>query len=135
MVKVPEYPDVALKDVMRTTVRMDDSYSHTGSDMVRPANLQHLEVVRKISIDGKIQFWRDVMQYAHDRGIEVYLFTWNIFTWGAESKYGISPSQTNTKTIDYLRRSVRETVLTYPLLAGIGITAGEQMSNLKGEFS
>ena len=30
-------------------------------------------------------------------------------------------------TIDYFRASVRETVLTYPLLDGIGITAGEHM--------
>ena len=30
---------------------------------------------------------------------------------------------------------MRETLLTYPLLAGIGITAGENMQNRKGEFS
>ena len=35
------------------------------------------------------------MQYAHDRGIEVYWFTWNIFTFGAEGKYGITPEQNN----------------------------------------
>ena len=135
MVKTPEYPDVALKDVMRTTIKMDDSYSHSGTDMVRPSILAHLEIVRQMSIDEKIQFWRDVMQYAKDRGIEVYLFTWNIFTWGAEGKYGITSSQTNPRTIDYFRKSVRETVLTYPLLAGIGITAGEHMENRGDEFS
>ena len=30
MVKVPEYPDVALQDVKRTTVKMDETYSHTA---------------------------------------------------------------------------------------------------------
>ena len=75
------------------------------------------------------------MQYAKDRGIQFYVFTWNIFTFGAEGKYGITTDQTNQKTIDYFRASVREMVLTYPLLAGIGITAGEQMQELKGEFS
>jgi hypothetical protein len=74
------------------------------------------------------------MQYAHDRGIEVLLFTWNIFTWGADGKYGITWDQTNPKTIDYFRRSVRETILTYPLLAGIGVTAGEHMPVAEGEF-
>jgi hypothetical protein len=53
------------------------------------------------------------MQYAHDRGIAVYLFTWNIFTFGATGKYGITPAQDNPITIDYFRK----TVLTYPLLA------------------
>jgi len=135
LVKVPEYPEVAFDDVMRTTLKLDDTFSHSGSDMVRPAMLENLETVKRISIDEKIQFWRDVMQHAEDRGVEVYLFTWNIFTWGAEGKYGITPSQTNAATIDYFRKSVRETVLTYPLLAGMGITAGERMQHRTDEFS
>jgi hypothetical protein len=135
MVKVPEYPDVALNDVKRITMKMDETYSHTGSDMVRPELLQHLETVRSMTIDDKIAFWREVMQYAKNRGIDVYIVTWNIFTFGAEGKYGITNEQTNQKTIDYFRASVRELVLTYPLLAGIGITAGEQMSERGDEFS
>jgi len=42
-----------------------------------------------------------------------------------EGKYGITNAQDNPNTIAYLRECVRETVLTYPLLAGIGVTAGE----------
>jgi len=135
MVKVPEYPDIALDDVQRTTLPLDDTFSHTGSDMVRPGMLRSVEVVKKISIDEKIRFWRDVMQYAHDRGIETYVFTWNIFVWGTEGKHGITKAQNNPVTIDYFRKSAREMVLTYPLLAGIGVTAGEQMENRKDEFS
>jgi hypothetical protein len=136
LVKVPEFPDVALADVWRTRVPMDDTYSHGGVDMLRPELLQNVEVVRKMTIEDKIRFWRDVMQYAHDRGIAVYWFTWNLFTFGAEPKYGITADQSNPKTIEYLRASVREMVLTYPLLAGFGITAGENMNDrLKGEFS
>jgi hypothetical protein len=136
LVKVPEFPDVALEDVWRTRVPMDDTYSHGGQDMLRPELLQNVEVVRKMTIDQKIGFWRDVMQYAHDRGIAVYWFTWNLFTFGAEPKYGITADQSNPKTIEYLRASVREMVLTYPLLAGFGITAGENMNaRIKGEFS
>ncbi len=135
LVKVPEYPEVALADVKRTTIRLDETYSHGGDDMVRPETLANLVTVRTMSIEDKIRFWRDVMQYAADRGIRVYVFTWNIFTFGAEGKYGITPEQTNVKTIDYFRASVREMVLTYPLLAGIGITAGEHMRDLPGEFS
>jgi len=135
LVKVPEFPDVALNDVWRTRVPMDDTYSHSGNDMLRPELLRDVEVVRKLTIEQKIQFWRDVMQYAHDRGISVYWFTWNLFTFGAEPKYGITADQSNPKTIEYLRASVREMVLTYPLLAGFGITAGENMRDRKDEFS
>ncbi len=135
IVKVPEFPDVALNDVKRTTIPMDDTFSHSGDDMVRPAMLSHLETIKKMSIDEKIGFWRNVMQYAHDRNIEVYWFTWNIFTFGAEGKYGITSQQNNQKTIDYFRASVRELVLTYPLLDGIGITAGEHMEERKDAFN
>ena len=54
------------------------------------------------------------MEYAHNRGIEVYWFTWNIFTYGAEGKYGIDDRQDNDTTIAYFRSAVREMVLTYP---------------------
>lgn len=135
MVKVPEYPEVALADVQRTRAKLDDTFSLTGHDMVRPAMLAEAETVRRMSIDDKIRFWREVMQYADDRGIEVYLFTWNIFVWGAEGKHGITGAQDDPVTIDYFRKSVRETVLTYPLLAGIGITAGERMQHRNDEFS
>ncbi len=99
----------------------------SGSDMFRPALMERVEVVRKMSIEDKIAFWREVMRYAHQRGIEVYWVTWNIFTFGATGKYGITPDQDNEQTIAYFRASVRELVLTYPDLDGIGITAGEQM--------
>ncbi len=135
MVKVPEYPDVALDDVWRTTHPMDDSYTHSGSDMVRPELLESYEVVKTISIDEKIEFWRDVMRYGRDRGIEFYIFTWNIFTFGAEGKYGITPEQDNEKTIAYFRATIREMTLTYPLLAGFGITSGEQMERRDDGYS
>jgi hypothetical protein len=134
MVKIPEYPDVALNDVWRTKEKLDDSYSHTGVNFVRPALLQNVEVVKKMTIEEKIAFWKDIMQMAADRGIEVYIFTWNIFTYGAEGKYGITDKQDNDTTVAYFRAAVRELVQTYPLLAGIGITAGEAMNGrLKGE--
>ncbi|MCX7013814.1 MAG: hypothetical protein NTW86_14895 [Candidatus Sumerlaeota bacterium] len=128
MVKVPEYPDVALPDVMRSTATLRRDASHSPTEMwSRPEFMEHLEVVKTMTIEEKIEFWRAVMQYAHDRGIETYIFTWNIFTCGARGKYGITDNRTNLITIDYFRKSVRELILTYPLLAGIGITAGEHM--------
>ena len=128
IVKVPEYPDVALEDIWRTTADLaKHSFSGTGTSEVQPWMLAEHEVVKKLTMDQKIQFWRDVMTYANNRGIEVYWFTWNVFTYGTGGKYGITDSLANTNTRDYFRKSVRETVLTYPRLAGIGVTAGENM--------
>lgn len=135
MVKVPEYPNVALADVKTTSARWHTRYALEGFDMVNDDVLTNLVHVKTISIDDKIKFWREVMKYAKDRGIETYVFTWNIFVWGAQGKYGITTDQTNTTTIDYVRKSVRELILTYPDLAGLGITAGEQMQKRTDEFS
>jgi hypothetical protein len=59
--------------------------------------------------------------------VDVYWFTWNVFLYGAEGKDGITGDKTAPRTIEYFRASVRETIKTYPLLAGFGITAGEGM--------
>ncbi len=127
MVKVPEFPEVALDDVWRTKAKLDDSFSFSGTGFVRPEMLANHEVVKKITMEEKIAFWRWVMQYAADRGIQVYVFTWNVFTYGADGKHGITDDLENPITKAYFRASVREMVKTYPLLAGMGITAGEGM--------
>jgi hypothetical protein len=127
LVRVPEFPEVALADVWRTRAKLDDTFSFAGTDMVRPAMLADHEVVKRLSIEEKIEFWRWVMQHAADRGIQVYFFTWNVFTFGADGKHGITNDLGNETTKKYFRASVREMVKTYPLLAGMGITAGEGM--------
>ena len=56
--------------------------------------------------------------------------------WNALDKYGIDNRQDNPKTVAYLRESVKELLLTYPLLKGIGVSAGENMDRrLTGEYS
>ena len=110
IVKVPEFPSVHLQDVHTTSV-----------------NKEEIIVVKKMTIDEKIQFLREVMQMGKDRGVDVYLFTWNVFLAAAKRKDGITDVKTDARTIEYYRASVRETIKTYPLLAGIGITAGEYM--------
>ncbi len=110
IVKVPEFPSVALDDVHTTGVDKKD-----------------IIVVKKMTMDEKIEYWRDIMQMAKDRGVDVYWFTWNVFLGVAEGKDGITESRTAPRSIAYFRASVRETIRTYPLLAGFGITAGEGM--------
>lgn len=127
MVKVPEYPDVALDDVHRSTVKWEESYSLMGIGFDAPEILVNPEIVLKISIEEKIEFWKKVMAYAKSRNIDFYILTWNIFVNGTDGKYGITDEIDNKITRDYFRKSVKQMLLTYHDLAGIGITAGENM--------
>ena len=131
MVKVPEFPDVALNDVWRTRAPLAEDYSTRTIDLLTPAMLAHKEVLKQLTIDQKIAFWRRVMEYARDRNIQFYVVTWNIFTYGVDGKYGITDAIDNPKTIAYFRASVREMFRAYPLLAGIGLTAGENMGEVR----
>lgn len=134
LVEVPEYPDVALNDVKIADIDWQSWYpknvKNHGSKLVTPEILKSLKTVKTMTIQEKIAFWRKVMQYGHDRGIEFHIITWNIYVWAVDGKYGISGDIHNEVTIDYLRKSVRSLFETYPLLAGIGVTAGENMKGM-----
>jgi len=136
IVKCPNFPDVALDDVCTSTLAptYQMPMSHDPKFHDSPA-FDHLKVARKMTIDEKIAFWRRVMRHAKDRGIDVYFITWNVLMNGTFGKYGIDNAQDNLTTIVYLRESVCQTILTYPDLAGIGVTAGENMKNRDDEFS
>lgn len=134
MVKVPEYPDVALNDVCvyngEITSMTDMKWK--GEDIQNP---EKLTVIKTMTIDEKIAFWQQVFEYAENRGIDVYLFHWNVFVMGAEGKYGIEWKQDSPVTVDYIRKSVKQFLLTYPTIKGIGVTAGEHINrNLSGEY-
>jgi hypothetical protein len=127
MVKVPEYPDVALDDVQRSTVKWKEYYDRNGWGFDAPEILANPETVMKITIDEKIAFWQKVMKYAKDRNISFYIITWNIFVNGTDGKYGITDKIDNPVTQDYMRKTVKQMFSTYPDLAGIGLTTGENM--------
>lgn len=127
MVRVPDYPDVALDDVRRSTVEWEEYYSGNGTDFCSPEIVNNFETLREMTIDEKMAFWRKVMQYAKDRNVVFYVVTWNIFDYGTDGKYGITDSINNATTIDYFRKSVKQMFLTYPHLAGVGLTTGENM--------
>ncbi len=128
LVHVPDYPNVALADVKKKVGPLWDA-TLQGRNMYDAR--WPLETVKVMTIDEKIAFWRAVMQHAKDRGIDVSLFTWNIFVHGTEhSGYAITDSPSNAVTKDYLRKAVRAAFNTYPLLASVGVTSGENMGNL-----
>jgi len=126
LVQVPEYPNASLSDVKKTTVRIFPTSD--GVDMSTPITNAHLITLKKMTITQKIKFWQEVMQYANDRGIDFYLFTWNVFINGLEnSGYGFTDKMSDEKTKDYIRKATRTLIKTYPLLKGIGVTSGENM--------
>jgi len=129
LVKVPDYPDVALDDVKRSTVKWRENYDLSGIGFDSPEIVGNVEILKKLTIEEKIEFWRKVMRYAKERNIDFYVVTWNIFVNGTEGKYGITDDISNETTIDYFRKSVKQMFLTYPDLAGIGLTTGENMPN------
>ena len=127
LVTVPEYPKVALADVKKKAGALWDA-TLQGRNMYDPG--WTLDTLKVMTIEEKIAFWRGVMEYARDRGVDVSLFTWNTFVYGTEgSGYGITDSLANPTTRDYVRKSVRALFNTYPLLTAIGITAGENMGD------
>jgi hypothetical protein len=135
LVKVPEYPDVALDDVAVYTgdITAATDMKWKGEDIHNPASLK---IVKKMTIDEKIDFWQQVFKYAEERGVDIYLFHWNVFVHGAEGRHGIEWKQDSPVTVDYIRKSVKQMLLTYPNIKGIGVTAGEHINrNLTNEYN
>lgn len=127
MVEVPGYENIALNDVHRSTIEWEENYSLNGIGLASPDIIASPEIVKQLSIRDKMEFWREVMSYAKSRNIDFYIVTWNIFINGTEGKYGITDRAENPVTTDYFRKSVEQMFLTYPDLAGIGLTTGENM--------
>lgn len=127
LVRIPEYPELALEDVFRSPTPPRPEMS--GARMWTPDMAQTAYPVLKMTVEEKIRFWQRVMEYARDRCIRVYLITWNLFAYGTEGNAcGIDDDQRNPETARYVYCAVRALLETYPLLAGIGVTAGEHMA-------
>lgn len=127
MVKVEGYEDVALDDVWKSNVPYDDDCRGDMTNIVRDADWEDYTVVKTMTIDEKIQFWRDVMAYAKDRGIRFGIRQGNIYTFAEQGKYGIDNDKDNPVTTDYFYKSCKTLLETYPDLAGMSIGAGENM--------
>ena len=155
MIRQDAYPEVALDDVCVTTLSPTGKENEWAEPQMVSSNvMENLKVVKEMGIDEKIAFWQRVMQYADDRGIELYFFTWNICPNSVArpvppfyktvhiklddeeaGKHGVTNQQHNPLTVAYYRDAVRTFLLTYPLVKGIGVTAGEHMNNQDGAYS
>ncbi len=84
--------------------------------------------VKKMTISQKIKFWQNVMAYADSRGFEFLFFNWNVFTYGATGKHGITDGRQGSKdpeTIDYMYKAMTQLLETYSHLDGFGMSVGE----------
>lgn len=107
LVRVPEYPDACLPDIEGFWGYSDD--------------LGHEE---------RVSFWREVMRYAHSRGMKFYFFNWNIYVDYAKDVYPeITREQDNQVTVDYTYRSMMALMDTYPELDGFGVSGGDGMAS------
>lgn len=124
IVKVPEYPLAALPSIEGV-----DGFKRTD-----------------LTIEKRIAFWKEVMNYAHRRGFSFYFFCWNVTVDyagnklddnGKVEKAGIYPNLTDTEdnleTIKYLKASMKALLETYPDLDGFGISAGDNMDSPKDD--
>lgn len=85
--------------------------------------------VKELNHEQRVAFWRSVMKYAHDRGMKFYFFNWNLYVDHAQDQYPeITQDTTNVTTINYMYKSMRALIDTYPELDGFGITAGDGLS-------
>ena len=130
IVDLKKYPGVSYDDVCRLREPVDTSTDRhfDDTDLMDKANV---EVIKKISLDEKIAFWNKVFDRADARGIDVIVFHWNIYVFGAKGKHGVTDDMNNPETIRYMRYCIGEFLKTYPQVDGIGITAGEHMRGRK----
>ena len=94
--------------------------------------------VKELNHEQRVAFWREVMNYAHNRGMKVYFFNWNVHLNGAYGIDGLPDEETkmpekmsSPKVTDYMYKSMTALLETYPELDGFGITSGDGMN--KGE--
>ena len=132
IVKLPEYPEANYDDVHVLKQPVDERGDRHW-DKLDVFDLANTKVVKRMSLNDKIAFWQKVFDYAEDHGIEIYVFHWNIYTFGAEGKYGITDDGKNEKTIAYIRYCITRFLETYPQIDGIGVAAGEHFNIPGGE--
>jgi hypothetical protein len=127
LVKVEDYPDCAIDDVWVPTIGYDNSYKGSLEDAVREEHWSNYKVVKNMTIDEKISFWQEIMEYGQERGVDFYFRINHIHVFAERGKYGITDDIDNPVTKDYYMKSATALLQTYPLIKGIDINDGENM--------
>lgn len=100
IIKLDDYPDVALDDVYwvkegllqpQFRNKLQELDKNGDGYLTLEQDSEVLQLVKKMTLDEKIEHWHKVFNSAGDRGVEIYLFHWNVFTFGATVKSASKP--------------------------------------------
>jgi hypothetical protein len=90
-------------------------------------------------------FWRSLMRMAHDRGVQIHLFFWNIFvspafaeahdvaTYSTHWEDYLGDGDPSPLVTAYTRACVRQLIEEYPDLDGLGVAMSERMGGMTPE--
>ena len=103
--------------------------AHPYGRMVRVPKYPEAADVPAAELDRNIAFFRQLFQLAADRGLDTYLVTWNIHVSRAFAQQHHVPAAgfDSPEIRDYQREAIKALFATYPMLTGLGTTAGERM--------
>jgi hypothetical protein len=106
--------------------------AHPYDRMVRIAKYPEATGIPPAELDRNIAFFRQLFQMAADRGLDTYLVTWNIHVSRAFAEHHRIPAAAFDSPLvrDYQREAIKALFATYPMLTGLGTTAGERMGTL-----
>jgi len=128
IIQVPGYENVALNDVWKYKGDYDDSYKGDCTNMFRKEHLENYEVVKKMTIQEKTEFWKKVIQSCVDHGIQWEFSTMIIYTFGEElGNPSITSDMYNETTKDYFKKAYVTLLETFPQITGLKATVGENI--------
>lgn len=106
--------------------------AHPFDRMTRIPKYPEATDVPPAELDRNIAFFRSLFQMAADRGLDVYMVTWNIHVSRAFAKAHNVPLHGFDSPLvrDYNREAIKALFATYPTLTGVGTTVGERMPNM-----
>jgi hypothetical protein len=106
--------------------------AHPYDRMVRIPKYPEATALPAAELDRNIAFFRQLFQMAADRGLDTYLVTWNIHVSRAfASRHNVPAAGFDSPLIrDYQREAIKALFATYPMLTGLGTTAGERMDDM-----
>src|SRR5271157_148206 len=106
--------------------------AHPYGRMVRVAKYPEAAEVPPAELDRNIEFFRQLFQLAADRGLDTYLVTWNIHVPRVfAQRHNVPAAAFDSPLIrDYQREAIKALFATYPMLTGLGTTAGERMDDM-----
>ena len=106
--------------------------AHPYGRMVRVPKYPEATEVPAAELDRNIAFFRQLFQMAADRGLDTYMVTWNIHVSRTFAQQHNIPAAAFDSPLvrDYQREAIQALFATYPMLTGLGTTAGERMEPL-----